>query len=221
MNEHADTRVDDAMNAEHDAMIERYLNELMDEEERTAFEIALVSDPVLLERTRVLEAFKQGLNRHSDDLLAAPVVEFPVPFAAWLRQPQSLAASVLVAVLGFGWAYSQLSGPAAGGISLPVGSLVLLEGERGSGAIELSGARPYLFQIDVGLGTSTGPFTVAVREAASNRLVTEQQGLSADGNGWVRLLIDNELAGEYQVELSWRDAQGGLMTRSFLVARSQ
>ena len=205
--------------ADREAWIDRYLNGHMADDEREAFEIALLNDPDLLAQVRMMDAFKRGLQAEQRRLVGPDARDVVLPFLAWLRQPQSLAASVLVAVLGVLVAGDLVpTGPDMAS-SMPVGTVVLLQGERGDAGQVVTGPGPYLLQIDAGLRFDATRYGVTLREATGNRIIAEQQDLGVDGNGWVRMLVDEPLAGSYRVELTWRDAQGALQLREYSLSR--
>lgn len=207
------------MITEHDDdQIDRYLNGQLDAAAAVAFEIRLLEEPELLARVQLVEAMKAGLKQQAASLVAPTASATKakiIPFTAWLRQPLSRAASVLVAALVLHEFLHQLvpaRGSAAG--SMAVGTVVLLESSRGNVAATFTGPAPYLLQLDVGFGNTADNFTVTVRDS-SNVAVTQLNGLDADADGWVRLLVSEPLAGDYEVELAWTDAQGAAQSRRF------
>lgn len=203
------------MITEHDDnQIDRYLNRQLNADESAAFEIRMMDDPELLERVQLVEAMKQGLQKSESSLLApAPVTAKVLPFAQWLRQPLSMAASVLLATL----LMRNILVPTPVSVeSTGISTVLLLENSRGTATAEFRGAPPYLLQLDAGLGNTADNFTVAVRDAA-NAEVLQLGGLRADADGWVRLIASEPLAGDYRVELTWLDAQGNTQSRSFAV----
>lgn len=198
---------------ERDTLIERYLGNKLGVAERAAFEIRMLEDSALLEQVQLTDAFQSALVQEKASLTSVAATGNNVlPFRAWLRQPLSLAASVLVAAFGLQMVFSG-AGPVPAGMA--VGSVLLLEGTRGAAQLAFSGPAPYLFQIDAGFGNEAASFAVTLRDA--NAVVFAQSGLRADTDGWVRLLYTSPLSGEHVVELAWTDAQGQAQTRSFPV----
>jgi hypothetical protein len=123
-----------------------------------------------------------------------------------------MAASLLLAVMVLQQFMpgSDSSAPA----STPIGTVLLLENSRGIVPAEFRGPPPYLFQIDVGLGNQADSFKVTLHDD-SNAEILLMDDLQADSDGWVRLVVDQALAGNYQMELAWVDAQGVTQDRSF------
>ena len=194
-----------------DSQIDRYLNRLMDAAESAVFEIRMLDEPVLLERVQLVEAMKLGLQQEQVSLRTTPVQTAKIlPFKLWLRQPLSLAASVLMAVLLLQTLMPSLNAPGP----TSIGTVLLLENSRGVLPAEFSGPPPYLFQIDVGLGNQADSFKVTLHDS-NNAEVLYQEGLQADTDGWVRLVLNEALAGSYQVELAWTDTQGTAQSRNF------
>ena len=194
-----------------DLLIERYLAGQLQGEELAAFEIRMMDDIALFEAVQVAAALRNAVKQEAASLSTMPESEQPIsatviPFRTWLRQPLSMAASLLVAVLGVHLVQSELKqAPTAETNSTPstvnpaaigIGSVFLLETTRGDEAIAFSGPPPYLFQIDIGPGTEGEGFTLQLRDAAGKE-VLNQPGLMADGEGWLRLLINEKLDGAF------------------------
>jgi hypothetical protein len=198
----------------NEALVDRYINNKLADADKAAFEIEMMEDPALLQEVQMLDALKQNL-RNAPAVIARPASAVILPFRAWLRQPMSLAASLLVAVLGFNainqGAFNQVSRDE----SLPIGSVILLEESRGNSSAVFTGAPPYLFQIDVGFGNQAADFDVTVQNPADNAAVVQLDGLQADPDGWVRMVLDTPLMGDYEVVLNWTDGTGVEQVRRF------
>lgn len=197
----------------YEEQMDRYLNGLMDAREKADFEILMLEDESVFARVQLLDAFKRGLSGEQSVLKEKPEGAVILPFAAWVRQPLSLAASVLVAVLAVQSLYSGLGDETQPG-SMAIGTVLLLEATRGAAPTQFSGSGPYLFQIDVGLGNQADSYAVTIR-SVDNAPVLQTSGLRADVDGWVRLVFAQPLSGEYSVELSWTDAGGNGQLRTF------
>ena len=194
-----------------DNQIDRYLNRQMDAAETAAFEIRMLDEPALLEQVQLIEAMKQELQEQQGSLQAVPVETAKIlPFTGWLRQPLSMAASVLLAVL----VLQQFVPESDTATSTGIGTVLLLENSRGATPAEFHGAPPYLFQIDVGFGNQADNFDVTLSDH-NDAEVLHMNGLHADPDGWVRLVVDQPLAGNYHVELAWVDAQGAAQGSRF------
>src|SRR5690606_22725952 len=191
--------------------IDRYLNGQLSGQDAAAFEIRMMEDPALLERVQLLESLKQGLSDEQQALLKDNSSKV-LPFRAWLRQPLSLAASLLVAVLGLQSLYpDQDQAP----VVLDVGSVLLVEGTRGASPLNFVGSAPYLFQVDAGPAAAGTRFDLNLRDSTGT-LLFAREGLPADDDGWVRLLFAGSLNGSYTLELASTD--GRLQTHEIVVA---
>ncbi|MES2606003.1 MAG: hypothetical protein V4603_13780 [Pseudomonadota bacterium] len=202
------------MITEHDDdQIDRYLNRQLDAAAADAFEIRMMEEPDLLERVQLVEAMKQGLQKSQSTLLTpAPVTAKVMRFPQWIRQPLSMAASVLLATL----LMRNILVPTPATVeSTGINTVLLLENSRGTATAEFSGAPPYLLQLDAGLGNTANSFAVTLRDTTNNAVVTQLGDLQADADGWVRLIVSEALTGDYVAELSWADAEGAAQTRSF------
>ena len=135
----------------NDALIDRYLNDKLNDAERAAFEVMMLEDELLCARVQLLDAFKNSL---SDERAALAVkLETPMrPFRVWLRQPLSLAASLVVLGLGLQIVYANFTARDAAPPATAIDTVFVLEATRGAEPPVLSGAPPYLFQVDAGPG---------------------------------------------------------------------
>jgi len=207
------------INEYDDSLIDSYLNRQMDAAEMAAFEIRMLEEPALLERVQLIEAMKQGLQEQQESLRTAPAQTAKIlPFTGWLRQPLSMAASVLLAVMVL-----QQFMPGSGGTSstnTPIGTVLLLENSRGAVPAEFRGPPPYLFQIDAGFGNQADSFKVTLQDDSNNEVLLID-GLHADADGWIRLVVDQALAGSYQMELAWMDGEGTAQSRNFQLQVSE
>lgn len=209
--------MDEILDQQRDDQIIRYLREQLSAQEKAQFEVRMLEEPELLERVQLLEALTLELRSEAASALLADTADTStrvLPFRAWIRQPLSLAASLLAAVAVV---HSLYRGPAEAPqiFSAPVGTVVLLEGNRSDLPTEVSGSGPYLMQIDAGLDAQAASFSVVIRNAGNQQVIVEETGLGADANGWLRLLVQGLPAGEYAVAVTAADAQGAPQTRSY------
>lgn len=185
---------------QRDGLIDRYLNNQLKEADLTAFELLMIEDEQLFARVQLLDAFKSSLH---DEQAALTVRHkaMPLPFRAWLRQPMSLAASVLVLGLGLQMTYQSFATRGAEQSGGGIGAVFLLEATRGSATqASFSGTAPYLFQIDAGPNAANLPVAVTVRDAGGAELLNVDN-LQVDPNGWARVVFTENLAGAYTLEL--------------------
>lgn len=215
-----------------DELIDRYLNGKLDSAATTQFEIALLDDPALLEQVQLAAAMKEALRSHGslpatgtaagtksggNEHSRSAVI---LPFAHWLRQPLSLAASLLVTVLALHAVVNTLpDAPASDAATdstasgtLRITSVFVLEQTRSTQATRFTGAPPYLLQIDAGLTAASTDFDFVLMDAAGNELLRET-GIRADADGWVRLVLGAPLRGDYQVALNPVQAAAGNVSR--------
>ncbi len=183
-----------------DALIDRYLNHKLSDVERAAFEIMMLEDSQLFSRVQLLDAFKRSLADESTTLTGKREL-FALPFRSWLQQPLSLAASVLVIglTLQVGYDSFSLSGNEQGGVGID--TVFVLERMRGTNQVVLSGAPPYLFQVDAGPNAAGAAVTVSLRAGDGMELLSVAE-LQVDANGWARFIYDQPLSGSYTVELT-------------------
>jgi hypothetical protein len=182
-----------------DGLIDRYLNNKLNDGERAAFEIMLLEDEQLFARVQLLDAFRSSLI---DEQAALGARHEPraLPLRAWLQQPLSLAACVLVLGLGVQVGYDTISANEAAQRGGGIGTVLLVEGTRGASRLALSGAAPYLFQIDAGPDAANSLVAVALRDSTGDELL-RVENLRVDANGWARVVFDQSLSGDYTLEL--------------------
>ncbi len=201
-----------------DALIDRYLNHKLNDVERAAFEIMMIEDAQLFTRVQLLDALKRSLADESTALTGKREL-FALPFRSWLQQPLSLAASVLVIGLGLQVTYDAFSTRDLASTrdlvqsGAGIDTVFLLEATRGAEQPTLSGAPPYLFQVDAGFGAAGAGVTVSLRAADGMELLNVAE-LQVDANGWARFLYDQPLSGAYTVELTQLD---GAVAQTFEV----
>ena len=220
---------------EADATIDRYLNGHMSEPESAAFEIRMMENPDLFRQVQLIDAMKKEFVQQHESLLAAQRtsasdlapnlserpetdgteqslpdnhLQLPIlPFHLWVKQPFSLAATLLVAVLGFNaWQSIPQSVPAQNS-AIGVNTLVLLEASRGATEAGATGAAPYLLQVDAGFDAGTRPYALDLADSSGQPLVSLRD-LHADPDGWIRLVVNEDLNGPYQLTLQWTDDAG-------------
>jgi hypothetical protein len=195
-------------------LIDRYLNNKLDDSERAAFEVMLLEDEQLFARVQLLDAFKNSLVEERAALQVARA-SIALPFRAWLQQPLSLAAAVLVAGLGLRVAYEEFSARGDAQVAAGIGAVFIVEATRGASQPVLSGEPPYLFQIDAGPNAANSTVAVVLRDAAGEELL-HVENLPVDSSGWARVVFEQELAGAYTLELT----AAGAKVRSFPVTIS-
>lgn len=191
MNHTIDPRLDD--------LIDRYLSHRLDDDELSAFEIRLLDEPELFSRVQMAEMMKQALRAEAATLLKAPTTATR-PVSPWWRQPQSIAASLLLASFALLQAPVLLDSQPGSDITR-INTVAVLEATRGAKALEISGMPPYLLQIDAGVAQAGTRFDL--RLAAPDELgsAVDERSVVADADGWVRLVLMSPLAGTYEIML--------------------
>jgi len=188
-------------------LIDKYLRNRLNEEQREAVELRLLDDDDFFEKATLADSLHEALNAEEQRLRnPAPSLAPAGPgLGAWLRQPLSMAASLGLAVmLVLQFQTWMDSGNAPLAFSVP--SHTIVETFRGAQQISVSGPAPHLLQIDAGLDADPS-YTVLLRGRDSGELAFEEAGVAADDSGWVRVLLVEPLAGEYTLELRGEDSQ--------------
>lgn len=187
---------------QNDMLIDRYLNRQMNDAEIDAFEQRMFEDEQLFMRVQLLDAFKTSLaQQHA--ALDRQTPALPRTFAAWMQQPLSRVAALLVVGLGLQSGYGLMT-KADTRRAVGIDTTFVLEATRGANAITLTGAPPYLFQVDAGLEAAASPVSAVLRNADGEELL-HIDTLPVDANGWARVLYGDPLSGRYSLELSNAD----------------
>lgn len=200
-------------------LIERCLKGRLTTHEHTEFKIRLLEQSAQSERVQLVVAMNQGLQQQDESQKAtATPTASALPFRGWIRQPQSMAASLLLLVMA--WPVLKpllVSDPAP---PLAIASVLLLKENQGEAEAAFNGAPPYLLQFAAGPGNDAVGFTATLQAEGGNRLLLGQR-LAADADGWVRIVIPTSLNGRYQAELVWNDTAGITQRRQFTFGVNQ
>ena len=184
---------------QRDGLIDRYLNNKLNDVERAAFEIMMLEDEQLFARVQLLDAFKNSLIEERE-ALGVKREFLALSFRSWLQQPLSLMAAVLVSGLGLQVVYDAVTANGGAREGSGIGAVFLVEATRGTSQPVLSGVPPYLFQIDAGPDAANTTVAVALRDANGAELL-HVEAVQVDANGWARVVFDQALAGTYTLEL--------------------
>ncbi|MDY6982365.1 MAG: hypothetical protein SV422_04705 [Pseudomonadota bacterium] len=195
---------------QNDILIDRYLNRQMSDAESDAFEQRLFEDEQLFVRVQLLDAFKTALAQQRATL-DPPRRTFPLTFSAWVEQPFSRIAALLVLGLGLQFGYGLVATDDARE-AVGIDTTFVLEATRGANAVTLNGAPPYLFQVDAGFEAADAEIALALRAADGTELLNVA-ALPVDAGGWARFLYDEPLSGHYSLELA--NAADGSALREF------
>lgn len=188
-------------------LIDNYLRNRLDEEQRQAVELRLLDDDDFFEKAVLADSLHEALNAEEQRLGDAPASagRGGAGFGAWLRQPLSMAASLALAIT-LALQFQTWTESAASPRAFSVPSHTIVETFRGAQEISVSGPAPHLLQIDAGLDAAPS-YTVVLRSRDGEQLAFEEADVAADDSGWVRVLLVEPLSGEYTLELRAEDAR--------------
>ena len=190
--------------SESDNVIDLYLQGRLDEKVLEEFEVRMLEDPLLFNRVQQMKgmhaAFKQQESLFAQTLKGHQFAQV-LPFALWVKQPMSLAASLLIAIgLAFtGSNYLQQVDELNSRAGYAVNSVINLGHTRSSTSEIVLTSAVHLLQIDVGVGIEQTAFLLS--------LLPERDGANLefrvmpDSNGIVRLLTPSGLSGPYQLRV--------------------
>lgn len=192
-----------------DDVIDQYLQMRLGENELQEFEIRLLEDPQFFQKVQEMDllhrAFKEQkpLVEEKQNVRHSPRV---LPFALWIKQPISLAASLLIAVgLVFsGNNYLQQIDEWNAGAGYAVNSVINIGQLRSAANDVVLTSGVHLLQVDVGVEVEQSAYLLELR----NESVGTRQEFRAmpDGNGVVRLLTPMGLSGPYRLTVRKENA---------------
>lgn len=192
----------------YDAIDSYLLNKLSDIE-RNEFEIEMLNNPDLLREVQLKEAMINELKL-AQDLVRSDESQrnthnvIRLNFSQWIQQPFSIAAGLVIAIGAAVITQSQTetasSNTALSDFSA-FRSTIVLESFRGSDdRIVAEGAAPVLLSIDAGPPREE-LFTVNLVHDDSGEIIYSESGIDPDEQGWLRLLINEDLNGNYTIEV--------------------
>ncbi len=200
---------------ERNDVIERYLRDQLTEEQRTEFEIQMLDDPELVREIQCTEILISELKGTKGQLPRTTSEHENntnsnighLSFGQWIKQPISIAASIAI---GFSLFIAYSVSPSLNPRSLEVEQLTirsyqLIERMRSSNLVQaLNGDFPMLLQIDASEAIGSDSVTVTIR-ASDNAVIFQQRNLSIDNEGWIRILLQNPIVGQKELNLSWQN----------------
>lgn len=221
------TATEEHIGTQTEALIDRYLRDQLSGQALSDFELRMLEDSALfdaVERAQQMhQAFKEvaeGTGQH-DTLQSASSNQSVTPknnvmaFSAWIRQPLSMAASVLLVMTASFIALPLGQSPTTSELSSAgdaVNSVVNLAVLRSSSSVMQLAPGRHLLQIDVGIALNNPEYAVTVSSADGNEQYHYR--LIPDSNGVLRLLTAESWLGEYRLEVQRMPSVGGETNRS-------
>ena len=202
-----------------DYLIDRYVRHQLTTEEASEFELRMLADPQLFAAVQRAELMQQSFKAQAAST-NQPGQPHPnrkvsyLPFGQWIKQPMSMAASVM---LGIGVVLvANLSTQPSGIDGLQrgygVNSVVSIgQARSATGEIVLPSAI-HLLQVDVGISLSDAMYTLSLSNENNGQSLEFQ--VTADGNGMVRALTPANLQGLYQLSVQQQGSDDVLASYS-------
>lgn len=189
-------------NTDYQSLIEPYLRQALSEQELAAFEAQLLEDEALLNEVQAAEAMRDQL-RGNPGLLESKAAEptrasWLAGWQQWIAQPQSLAACLaIVALAGLPLLEPQGTDNEVQGIRSSL-TLQTLRGETSDHSIVYQ--PPLLLTLDVG-PPSDNSYKLQLSDLQSGSTRLTETGLRQDNEGWLRLVLREDLLGEHRIEV--------------------
>lgn len=183
--------------------VEDFLFNRLNDVERNDFEIELLENPELLREVQRNEKMIAALKESQVDLkLVQPIAKIN-SLRNWFVQPYSIAASLLVVI------FATTTFMDIGGDSLledvaltEIENSVTLELLRGQdNQVLMSGDAPFLLTIDSG-PTAYAEYDISFFDKGDNSVLFSQTGVRSDGDGWLRIVVNKRLSGDFSINLS-------------------
>lgn len=187
---------------ESEDVIDLYLQGRLDTKELENFELRMLEDPQFFKKVRQVElmhaAFKDQKQLFDETLKAHRSVKV-LPFTMWIKQPMSLAASLLVVIgLAFtGINYIQQVDELNTRAGYAVNSVVNVGQMRNASNDIVLTSGVHLLQVDVGIDIDQTAYLLSLRQDGEG--TSQAFRTMPDGNGIVRLLTPSGLSGTYQL----------------------
>jgi len=190
-----------------DELIDNFLRGKLEQEGMNDFEVRLLEDPQLFEAVQMRKAMIEALDSESSSLLAEqsePQIEsVVVDFKQWLRQPYSMAASLIAALSVTLLVGNMMPGEESdsGGQSVLVASNLILETVRGNDQIiTSSGTGPILLTIDVGPVSADARFDIIITDEEGGEVFSEESA-GVDDQGWLRVVLARSFSGLHRISV--------------------
>ena len=189
---------------ESEDVIDLYLQGRLDTKELENFELRMLEDPQFFKKVRQVElmhaAFKDQKQLFDETLKAHRSVKV-LPFTMWIKQPMSLAASLLVVIgLAFtGINYIQQVDELNTRAGYAVNSVINIGQTRSSASEVILTSGVHLLQVDVGIDIEQTPFVLSLLPLRDGDGM--EYRVMPDANGIVRLLTPSGLSGPYQLKV--------------------
>lgn len=199
-----------------DDLIDMYLGKQLSAEELADFEIRMLEDPQLMEAVQQAELMRETFKEQQAPAKSHSNVSY-LPFRAWIKQPLSLAASVVlgVGVLLSGSEYLLLDD---GGLSIEngyaVSSVINLSPTRSAQEELVLSGGVHLLQVDVGISLADVSYLLSFTSEDNSQ--NYEFSVTPDSNGIVRLLTPATLAGSYIMEV--RNSNNAESLRSYRIS---
>lgn len=187
---------------ESDDVIDQYLQGRLDTKELEDFELRMLEDPQFFKKVQQVELMHTAFKEQKplfDETLKAHRSAKVLPFTLWIKQPMSLAASLLVAIgLAFtGMNYIQQVDELNTRAGYAVNSVVNVGQMRNASNDIVLTSGMHLLQVDVGIDVEQTAYLLNLRQEGEG--TSQEFRTMPDGNGIVRLLTPSGLNGRYQL----------------------
>ena len=189
---------------ESDDVIDLYLQGRLDTKELEDFELRMLEDPQFFKKVQQVELMHAAFKEQKplfDETLQAHKSAKVVPFTQWIKQPLSLAASLVITIgLAFtGSNYIQRLDEINARAGYAVNSVINIGQMRNAANDIVLTPGVHLLQVDVGIDVEQTPFVLSLLP------VRDGEGMEfrvmPDANGIVRLITPSGLSGSYQLKV--------------------
>lgn len=186
-----------------DDLVDKYVRHQLTADEIAEFEIRMLDDPQLFAAVQRAELMQQSFKAQAP-AAAEPSHDHNIrylPFRQWIRQPVSLAASVMLGIGVLLVANLSTQQSATDGLQRGYGvnSVVSIGQTRSATGETVLPSGTHLLQVDVGISLSDASYMLSLSNDENTQ--SHQFQVTADGNGMVRMLTPANLQGRYQLQV--------------------
>mgnify|MGYP001045990285 CR=1 FL=1 len=214
------TRIDEFLRDLTDIeMFDKYLQSNLSETDESEMEIRMMEESKTLENVMIQDAFVSAIKSEAG-LLKPSAENRGSDFLAWLKQPLSKTAVALASllmvlnVLPMVPTDSQLK---PGKNSVINGATVIQPLRSSAGTQSVVTTPPHILQVDVGPTGSEAVFEVRLLDTETQDVILSESSAASDENGWLWVLVNEELRGTYRLQLVQKSPNLGSETTQYLL----
>lgn len=188
-----------------DEQIDRYLRHQLSAAELAEFEIRMLEDPGFFNAVKQAELMYSSFKGQEPRAGPGSDISY-LPFRLWIKQPMSLAASLMLGIGILLLVSLYPLQPGANGLAdgFGVSSVINIGQTRGTTSEIVLPEGNHLLQVDVGVSLVETLYWISLRHDGGDQQYLFQ--VSPDGNGVIRVITPSNLQGRYELAVQRLDS---------------